>query len=166
MPVPVATLDSLPADDAAALLRPCCASDRWVIEVLAARPVGSLVRLTEVSHTALAALDWPDVEQALAAHPRIGERREGADAEARWSRQEQSGAHAGADTVKAALVQGNLDYERQFGHVFLIRAAGRSAEDMLAALRERLVNVPGVERGVVRGQLAEIVQLRLATTFT
>jgi 2-oxo-4-hydroxy-4-carboxy-5-ureidoimidazoline decarboxylase len=45
--------------------------------------------------------------------------------------------------------------------VFLIRAAGRTAEEMLAALDERLRNDPQTERDVVRRELAQIVRLRL-----
>ena len=36
--------------------------------------------------------------------------------------------------VRAALVDGNRAYEERFGHVFLIRAAGRTPEEMLAEL--------------------------------
>ena len=42
-----------------------------------------------------------------------------------------------------------------------MRAAGRSGQEMLALLNERLGNDPTVERDVVRQQLAEITSLRL-----
>ena len=38
----------------------------------------------------------------------------------------------------AELVAGNIAYERRFGRVFLIRAAGRSGPEILAELRRRL----------------------------
>jgi 2-oxo-4-hydroxy-4-carboxy-5-ureidoimidazoline decarboxylase len=63
--------------------------------------------------------------------------------------------------TRAALVEANRAYEERFGHVFLIRAAGRTAEEMLAALDERLRNDPQTERDVVRRELAQIVRLRL-----
>ncbi len=63
------------------------------------------------------------------------------------------------------MAAGNREYEDRFGHVFLICATGRSAGEMLAALRERLGNDPRTEREVVRGELLEIVRLRLAKTF-
>ncbi|MDT4936934.1 MAG: 2-oxo-4-hydroxy-4-carboxy-5-ureidoimidazoline decarboxylase [Pseudonocardiales bacterium] len=165
MPEPVAMLDAAAAADAARALRPCCASDRWIESLLAARPLGSMHRLVEVSDDAIAALGWADITQALDAHPRIGERRSGADAEARWSREEQSAAGSGADATKQALVEGNVAYEERFGHVFLIRAAGRSAEEMLARLQQRLHNPPEIEREVVRHELTEIVRLRLGKAF-
>jgi 2-oxo-4-hydroxy-4-carboxy-5-ureidoimidazoline decarboxylase len=63
--------------------------------------------------------------------------------------------------VRAALVDGNRAYEERFGHVFLIRAAGRSPEEMLAELRRRLANDEAVERAEATEQLAQITALRV-----
>ena len=68
---------------------------------------------------------------------------------------------AADDQVQAALAEGNRAYEERFGHVFLIRADGRSAEEMLAALRERLGNDPDTEWREVAEELREITRLRL-----
>ncbi|NDU72846.1 2-oxo-4-hydroxy-4-carboxy-5-ureidoimidazoline decarboxylase [Actinomadura sp. DSM 109109] len=142
-------------------LAACCASRRWVAAVAGrAYPDPGAVRAA--ARRALDELDWADVEEALAAHPRIGERAGGDAREARWSRGEQAGAAGAAADVRDALVAGNRAYEERFGHVFLIRASGRSAEEMLGALRERLGNDPAAERAAVRRELAEIVDLRLA----
>jgi 2-oxo-4-hydroxy-4-carboxy-5-ureidoimidazoline decarboxylase len=65
------------------------------------------------------------------------------------------------DDVRAALVEGNRAYEQRFGHVFLIRAAGRSPEEMLAELRRRLANDEATERAEVTEQLAQITGLRV-----
>jgi 2-oxo-4-hydroxy-4-carboxy-5-ureidoimidazoline decarboxylase len=160
------------------LLRPCCASRVWIDALVAGRPFGVLAALVARSDDVLAGLGWPDLEEALAAHPRIGERPAGAGRESLWSRQEQSGAAAdgaacaeagaAADAeadATAALRAGNVEYERRFGHVFLICATGRSSEEILTALRDRLGNDEGVEREVVRHELTEIVRLRLAKTL-
>ncbi len=58
------------------------------------------------------------------------------------------------------LFEGNVAYEQRFGQVFLIRAAGRSPEEMLAELRRRLTNDPETERRGVVYQLAQITRLR------
>jgi 2-oxo-4-hydroxy-4-carboxy-5-ureidoimidazoline decarboxylase len=137
----------------------CCASRRWADELLARRPYRDLDAMRALSARVLAELEWADVEQAMAAHPRIGERAAG------WSRDEQSGV-AGADAeVREDLAAGNLAYEERFGHVFLICAAGLSAETILTRLRERLGNDPETERGVVRAELGKIVDLRLGKAF-
>lgn len=142
-------------------LAACCASRRWIAAV-AGRAYADPAALRAASRRALDDLAWADVEEALAAHPRIGDRVGGVTREARWSRGEQAGASGADDDVQDALVAGNRAYEERFGHVFLIRASGRSALEMLAALRERLGNDPGTERDAVRRELAEIVDLRLA----
>jgi 2-oxo-4-hydroxy-4-carboxy-5-ureidoimidazoline decarboxylase len=72
--VPVAELDRAPAADAAELLRPACASTRWIRRLVDGRPHESLDRLIGASDAAIGALSWPDIEEALAAHPRIGNR--------------------------------------------------------------------------------------------
>ena len=142
-------------------LRACCAAPAWAGELVAHQPYQDLETLCRMSDAVLGALPWPDVLAALSAHPRIGERATGDGREASWSRDEQSAATA--DERRAAeLRAGNAEYERHFGHVFLICATGLSADDVLAALRRRLTNDPVTERGVVRDELRKIVRLRLA----
>jgi 2-oxo-4-hydroxy-4-carboxy-5-ureidoimidazoline decarboxylase len=161
----VAALDQADPVTAAELLRPACASRRWAAELVAGRPYGSLAALTAASGAAIAGLSWADIEEALAAHPRIGERAVGAGQEAAWSAREQSGAATAAAGDVAALRAGNAAYEARFGHVFLICATGRSARDMLEALAARLGHDPATERAVVREELRRIVALRLGKTF-
>jgi len=143
--------------------------------MVSGRPHGSLPALVAASDATIAALSWPDIEHALAAHPRIGARLpdpgapqdQGApqDREAVWSRQEQSGTRDADPDVQAGLRAGNAAYEERFGHVFLICATGMSAASMLAALQARLGHDPATEREVVRDELTKIVRLRLARTF-
>jgi 2-oxo-4-hydroxy-4-carboxy-5-ureidoimidazoline decarboxylase len=146
--VEIALFDRMEPFDAAELMRPCCASHRWVSEVVMGRPYGSMRRLLAASADVLADLRWTDLAEALAAHPRIGDRAGGAD-----------------PSVADALYEGNVAYETRFGHVFLICASGRTAPEMLAALEQRLDNPTGVEREVVRAELRDIVRLRLIKTF-
>jgi 2-oxo-4-hydroxy-4-carboxy-5-ureidoimidazoline decarboxylase len=161
-PVAVTDFDALPAEAARALLQPACASDAWLDAVLAGRPYPDLDALLVRSDAAVGALAWPDVEQALAAHPRIGERAGGGDVEAAWSREEQASTATARDDVTLALHRGNVDYEARFGHVFLVCATGRTPEQLLAALHERLDNDAMGEQDVVRRELAAIARLRLA----
>jgi 2-oxo-4-hydroxy-4-carboxy-5-ureidoimidazoline decarboxylase len=163
--VSVAEFDAAPVADAAAELYACCASKRWIAAVLAGRPYRTRTALVATSDRVIAQLDWPDVDEALAAHPRIGERVAGNGREAAWSREEQSAARLADVATDAALREGNVAYEQRFGHVFLICATGLSASELLDALRARLTNPVEVERDVVRGELAKIVRLRLAKGF-
>ncbi|MBD7994687.1 2-oxo-4-hydroxy-4-carboxy-5-ureidoimidazoline decarboxylase [Arthrobacter sp. Sa2CUA1] len=146
--------------DANAALKPCVDIPRWTSEIVLARPFGTPAEL--ISFAELAAPGWTEAEidGALAHHPRIGERADGSSSEAQFSRREQSGVATSAD-VQAQLAAGNRAYEERFGRVFLIRAAGRSAEEVLAALSQRLDNTPEEELDVIAAQLREIAILRL-----
>ena len=78
-----------------------------------------------------------------------------------WSAAEQSGAAAASDEVRRALAEGNVAYEKRFGHVFLICASGLSGQEMLTKLRARLGNDQDAERAVVRAELLKITRLRM-----
>ena len=147
-------------------LRSCCAAESWVERVLAGRPYADEVAVHAVSDAATAELDDSGLRQALAGHPRLGERtpvHAGPDARANaWSRQEQAGvANAEAD-VLVALQTANAAYEDRFGHVYLVCATGRGAEELLDFCRARLENDPETERDVVLNELAKINRLRLS----
>lgn len=104
--------------------------------------------------------DWLE---AFAGHPRIGERAGAAHAAtAAWSSAEQSGISAADSETARALAAGNREYERRFGHVFLICATGKSAGEMLAALRGRILNTPDDELRIAAREQALITRLRLA----
>lgn len=133
----------------------CCASPVWVAAVTAGGPYADVDALVQAAGTALDALDWSEIEKALAAHPRIGERATGP--EAAWSRQEQAAAGGSQHELAAA----NAEYERVFCRVFLVHATGRSAAEILADLRVRLGNDEETEREVVRAELRGIVRLRI-----
>jgi 2-oxo-4-hydroxy-4-carboxy-5-ureidoimidazoline decarboxylase len=151
--VNVDSLNSLSEDDARRALLACCAAPRWVEEVTAGRPYRSIEALHAAAEAALTDIDVAD---GLAGHPRIGER----TADQR-SRREQRGVSGASTEVLAALAEGNREYERRFGHVYLVCATGRDADQLLGLLRDRLGNDPDTERAVVRGELVAINRIRL-----
>jgi allantoicase len=150
----------LPVRDAARQIRSCCASTVWAATLAEERPVADLDALCAASERITLTLPWDEVVAALAGHPRIGQAPTGKGKEAASSRREQAGVAADPELAQA-LAEGNRAYEERFDHVYLVRAAGRSGQEMLALLNERLGNDPTVERDVVRQQLAEITSLRL-----
>jgi 2-oxo-4-hydroxy-4-carboxy-5-ureidoimidazoline decarboxylase len=150
-----------PADRAVQALRACNAAPRFAAELVAGRPYRDADTLVARAEEVARSLPWEDVAVALAAHPRIGDRVEGASAEARSSRREQSSMADADDETRDALLEGNRAYEERFDHVFLIRAAGRSPDEMLAELRRRLDNDEDAERAEVTEQLAQISALRV-----
>lgn len=68
----------------------------------------------------------------------------------------------GASTdVLDALAEGNIAYEARFGHIFLVCATGKTAEEMLALLTTRMANPPEEELRIAAGEQAKISTLRI-----
>ena len=161
-PAALRALNGASPEVATETLLACCGSRAWARAMVAKRPFADVEALIAASDEVWWSLGPEDWLEAFAAHPRIGEREAGAGQAAAWSRAEHSGAADASDETMAALSEGNRRYEERFGHVFLIRAAGRSAGDMLSALTQRMSNEPGAELRVAAAQQAEITRLRLA----
>lgn len=156
----VEAFDALPRDEARARLLTCLAVPRWADDVVAARPYAAWEPLLHKAARAGHHLTDDELEAALARHPRIGERA-GAGHDADHSTREQAGVDPADLDVSARLAAGNTAYEHRFGRVFLIRARGRSAEEILAELDRRLAGSDADERVEVVTQLREIALLRL-----
>jgi 2-oxo-4-hydroxy-4-carboxy-5-ureidoimidazoline decarboxylase len=162
----VAWLDAANADEVRSLLLTLNAAPTWADEVVAARPYGDVGTLLDRSDALVSELSEEAVDDALAGHPRIGERAQSLDAEAAArSAREQSGMASADDELVAELARGNADYEARFGRIYLVAAEGRSAPELLGLLQDRLHNDPARELDVVRRELARITRLRLADTF-
>ena len=145
---------------AEAMLRPCLDIPRWCNEIAGARPFAAAGELLSFAELAAPDFTEAEIEGALAHHPRIGERAAGSGTEAAFSRSEQNAVSGLAD-VEDRLAAGNRAYEQKFGRVFLIRAAGRSAGDILAVLEERLQHTAEDELPIIAGELRAIAILRL-----
>lgn len=156
----IEAFNRLDEGEARALLLTCLDMSRLVEEVLAARPYADLDDLEQAITDVAATMGDDELEQALARHPRIGERADAARHDAAHSSREQSGVDRGDADVVARLEDGNRAYEERFGRVFIIRAAGRSGDEILAELRRRLENDDQAERIETIEQLTQIALLR------
>jgi len=165
-PEQLAWFHSLPAADARRLLLACCAAERWAGCLVAGRPYPTVAALLRDSDEATASLSVTELTEALAGHPRIGERvpagREpAASRSAGWSRQEQSGMAAADEPTRQAIAELNAAYEERFGHIYLVCATGRTAAELLALLQARLGHDDAAEWGTVRSELQQINRIRL-----
>lgn len=152
--------------DATTLARVWADIPGWVDAVVAGRPYADVDALAAYAGDLAAAWSPADLEHALHAHPRIGARVSGENAEAAASRREQAAMTTAADDDVAAIAAGNAAYEERFGRVFLIRAAGRTPGEIRAELERRLGNDPDTETLEATRQLAEIALLRLRGSVT
>jgi 2-oxo-4-hydroxy-4-carboxy-5-ureidoimidazoline decarboxylase len=134
---------------------------RWIEDVASRAPFADLAALLAVARAEATPLAPEEVAQAIAHHPRIGERPTGSGTSAAMSRAEQGDATDLADELAA----GNAAYEKRFGRVFIIRAAGRSRAEILAELNRRLELDDTTELLIVGEQLRDIALLRLDNLF-
>lgn len=157
-------MNNLARKDAEAELLKCCGSARWAHAVADARPFESVHELLTKADSVWWSLDAADWLEAFSHHPKIGERtaqKTVAAQSARWSEEEQASASDAAAETLAELVRANHDYERRFGYIFIVCATGKTSEEMLALLSERIHNEPETELRIAAEEQRKITDLRL-----
>ena len=128
------------------------------------RPFGRDAKLLTTARIEWFGLSEADWLEAFSHHPRIGDR---AALEARFpathdlSSKEQAGVGAARAETLDALAEANEQYFDRFGFIFIVCATGKSAEEMLGLLRERLHNDHASELRIAAEEQAKITALRL-----
>lgn len=148
----------------------CCASRRFAAALAAGAPYATLDALVEASRTVwwhqTPVLGWLE---AFAAHPKIGDmeglRKKYGGAFGELSKGEQDAASGAPEAVLQGLAEWNARYEAKFGHIFIICATGKSAQEMLEAVQQRFANSPAVELTNAAVEQQNITELRLRRTF-
>ena len=151
-------------DDAIRFLKHCVQIPSWSNLIAAKRPYNSVEDVLSTAKQQSTTWTWEEIKTALDNHPRIGEKKAQAalsETEKNFSNREQSAITTDEETQQA-LLKGNIAYEKKYGYIFLIKAAGLNSQDVLQALEYRLANDPEIEQRIVHTQLAEIALLRLS----
>src|SRR5699024_1639664 len=159
--VDLSEFNRLPADAARDVLRPCLDVDRWIDAVVAARPFPDLDSALASAREDAAPLRTDEIDSAMSHHPRIGQKAEGDSAEAAHSTRAHARRGALGARAQARLAAGAAAYEERSDRVFLLRAAGRSPEEVLSELERRMDNSDADETAEVGEQLIQIAALRL-----
>ena len=155
----VEELNALNNDQVRAVLRSCCGSSRWVESMITRRPFASeeaLIADADESWSETGPDDW---REAFSHHPRIGAKVSGREAA------EQSGAQSAATSLREKLGEINRAYEKKFGHIYIVCASGKSADEMLQIAQERLHNDPSTELRIAADEQRKIMELRLRKLF-
>ena len=134
--------------------------------MVARRPFVNLNHLLGIAHPFWMGLGPGDWREAFAHHPRIGDlesprRRFAATAD--LAEREQAAVAAASRATLEALAEGNRAYEERFGYIFIVFASGRSADEMLDLLRQRLEHEPETELKTAAMEQWKIMRLRLDT---
>jgi allantoicase len=144
--------------DATRAFTRCCGSAAWARAMTAARPFEDESALLRIADRSWWSLGEADHLEAFAAHPKIGETKAQANEPAAWSASEQASAKPGI----AELAELNRTYEAKYGFIYIVCAQGRSGDDLLAVLRERLANSRAHELRTAGEEQLQITRLRLA----
>lgn len=161
---PIGWLNQLDPETLKIELTRCCGAHRWVEQMMAKRPFASEAALYQAAHHVWIWLLEEDWREAFEHHPKIGDinslKAKFANTQT-WAEGEQSGVHGAADSVIQSLADKNALYESRFGYIFIVCATGKSAEEMLAILEQRLTHDSGVELQIAAVEQEKITRLRL-----
>ncbi len=139
--------NALSPEAAEAALMHCCGSRRWAHRVAVHRPYPDSEALLAAADEASYDLSHADLAEALAAE---------------CSAELEPGAPYAA---VLALDAGHAEYERKFGHAFVICLEGRTPEEqadqLLAAIRRRMGHDVDEERALSADELRRLAQARL-----
>jgi len=147
----------------------CCGSKRWASATATGRPYDSLEILLATADDIWWSLNPNDWLEAFRSHPKIGEKKAADKVSAQaqqWSGQEQSGVGNASNKTIDSLATLNHEYEQKFGFIFIICATGKTSDEMLAALRERLTHDPAAELPIAAAEQSKITALRLKKLLT
>ena len=160
----------LPPNEATEELLKCCGSKHWANQLAAERPFTSEAELLTKAAEVWWSLEPHDWLEAFRTHPKIGEKKRGGSNESkkgdddtsdRWPEQEQAGVRHAKQETMDSLVELNSQYETKFGYIFIVCATGKSSEEMLAILQDRLENDAARELHTAAAEQAKIAELRL-----
>lgn len=157
-------LNILPKQQLREELTKCCGSSAWVDRMLPFFPADDLVELLEDAEEQWFLCSEKDWKEAFAHHPKIGDTatlKTKFASTADWAAGEQSGVNKASSATIEELAQSNKEYEEKFGYIFIVYASGKSAEEMLAALKNRLQNSPEVEIEIAADEQNKITKLRI-----
>ena len=157
-------LNKLAPEEAFNELFKCCGSSRWAKALSSHLPFENKHELLSYSDHVWSNSTKEDGLEAFSHHPKIGDLKDlekKFSATKEWAGNEQAGVNqAKLDTLKA-LAKGNEAYELRFGYIFIVCATGKSAEEMLDLLNQRINNDPETEFQIAMNEQNKITKIRL-----
>lgn len=167
-------LDEFPHDAIETALHRCLAADKWIDDMMSRVPFGTSAALYQAAFDAFSKLNEADWLQAFAHHPKIGSNAPTQATPAQpatlsalalptspWSNQEQAGMKEASAQVRDRLRLLNEQYEQKFGFIYLVNATGKSADELLRRIEQRMPNAREQELPIAADELRQIMRIRL-----
>lgn len=150
------------------LLFKCCGCTAWAEQLAHEIPFASIRELKHKSDNIWFSCDHSSWMEAFTHHPKIGDLKsleEKFASTKHLASAEQSGIDSSATEVLKQLKEGNDRYEDKFGYIFIVCATGKSADEMLSLLQQRLNNDRSDEIKIAINEQNKITHLRLNNLF-
>lgn len=160
----VSEFNALSADVACDFLMSCCYCRNWAQKLIQLRPFEDYVSVENACVAVWAEMTEADYLEAFGHHAKIGDLQKLKD-KFSTATKEQGQVLQADENVITALYEGNQRYEQQNGFIFIVCASGKSAEEMLAILTQRLANSRDTELANAAREQEAIMKLRLAAKF-
>lgn len=157
-------INMLSYEEAYKALSGCCGSDSWVRKMINGRPFKSKYETIEISDAIWNSLNETDWLEAFEHHPVIGDLnslKEKYSSSRFHAENEQAGVNEASVLTIKELSKFNADYLKKFGYIFIVCATGKSADEMLAIIKERISNDPETEIKIAMKEQSKITKLRL-----
>ena len=142
----------------------CCGSEKWTSNMMSHFPFASeknLVDLaTKIWYDESSETDW---RESFTHHPKIGDIKSLTE---KFAGKEQAGVAVATSQTIEALAKANTDYETKFGFIFIVCATGKSANEMLQLLLDRLKNSVEEELHIAMGEQQKITIIRFKKLLT
>ncbi len=145
-------------------LEKCCGASKWVNLLVEKRPFLSIEELKMASDECWQQCDTKYYLEAFSHHHKIGDRSSLEQKFAsthKWASSEQSSVLDANTNIIDQLAKGNEAYEHKFGFIFIVCATGKSAEEMLDLLTQRLTNAPEKEIQIAAAEQQKITHIRI-----
>ena len=136
----------------------CCGSTKWTDLMMSHFPFTSEKQLVDLSakiwYDVCAEADW---RESFTHHPKIGDVKSLTE---KFAGKEQAGVAVATPETIQLLAKANSDYEAKNGFIFIVCATGKSADEMLALLLDRLQNSAEEELHIAMGEQQKISIIR------
>ena len=146
----------------------CCGCTTWAEQLSQKFPFTSIDKLKSMSDKIWFSLEEKDWLEAFTHHPKIGDVKsleQKFASTAQWASGEQASVNDATQNVLIKLKELNDSYEKKFGYIFIVCATGKSAEEMLVLLKQRLQNNPAEEIKIAANEQNKITHLRIDKLF-
>ena len=157
-------ISNITVQNSSDLFSKCCGSEKWQKSMLSSLPFDSKEEMISRSEKIWYSLDKKDWLESFSHHPKIGDLKslkEKYSETKNFAENEQSAAKEASMETLTELAKYNEDYEKKFGYIFIVCATGKSADEMLSIIKNRIQNDPETEIKIAMEEQNKITKLRL-----